>query len=59
MRETKSQEPGKELRHFTAHKNEYQMLMNLKKRAEFQGKNTTLCEGTNGDMILTEETVKI
>ncbi len=58
MRETKSQEPGKEFRHFTAKPNEYQMLMNLQNRAQFQGKNTQLVKIDNG-YVLTEETIII
>jgi len=59
MRETKSQEPGKKLRHFTAHAEEYEMLLNLKHRADFQGKKNELIKGVENTYVLTEETIII
>ncbi len=59
MRETKSQEPGKSLRHFTAHAEEYEMVLNLKHRADFQGKKNELVKGIDGTYIFTEETIVI
>lgn len=59
MRETKSQEPGKILKHYTAHAEEYGMLLNLKHRADFQGKEARITKGIENTYVLTEETIII
>lgn len=61
MRETKNQEQEVEWQHFVGRQSEYPMLLNLKKRAEFMGKEPRLILQDNCNMIwlLSIPTVRI